>query len=726
MKNMAFILLFYLSCLAEMQSQSCADTLKLNLAISYEGIEMVVDVQVENFKDIAGFQFGLNYDSNALSLISATSPLQNSGNNNFGPPMNGNIPILYTTFDPSQGLSLPDQAIIASFRFSILTVATDVLFFFDNVEFVDKTFTLPCVSYESIVVGTNGNLLSGYLKNDLNKNCSLEASETGLQYWKVELTTNNKKYYRVTDKNGFYSFGLPPGEYSIRIINPYEYLWYVCDYVQNITLQSGETQNLDVPIQPIRSCPIVYTDISTPFLRRCFDNSYYLTYRNEGSAAAENATLEVVFDSQLTFISTDYTAYSVSGNKIVFNLGELNPGDEGKIRIIFNLNCEGTILGQAHCVTATAFPNDLCIQPPAWSGAIIALDALCDESDNKVVFTIKNTGNGDMTQARSYIVTEDDVMRPGMPVLLESQETSQINLPANGSTYRLTIPQESGFPYDSKFVSLAIEGCGENQNNQFSTGFVNLFEESDRDPFIDTDCHESIGSYDPNDISGLPEGYGLKHYIEKDVRLDYLIRFQNTGTDTAFNVVVKNYLPLSLDISTLQMGASSHPYHYKITQDREIVMTFQNILLVDSTKNETASHGFVKYNIRPSADLEDEDQILNEANIFFDFNPAIKTNEAKHTVGSNFIISKTNWIDKPFDAKFYPNPAQQQIIIDLRDVETKDMTFSVTNVAGQTISQGSLTSGQNMISCQHMSPGRYTVHVFGNGKLSASVSIIKI
>ncbi|MBL0101341.1 MAG: T9SS type A sorting domain-containing protein [Saprospiraceae bacterium] len=191
-------------------------------------------------------------------------------------------------------------------------------------------------------------------------------------------------------------------------------------------------------------------------------------------------------------------------------------------------------------------------------------------------------------------------------------------------------------------------------------------------------------------------------------------------------MVVKNYLPLSLDISTLQMGASSHPYHYKITQDREIVMTFQNILLVDSTKNETASHGFVKYNIRPSADLEDEDQILNEANIFFDFNPAIKTNEAKHTVGSNFIISKTYWIDKPFDAKFYPNPAQQQIIIDLRDVETKDMTFSVTNVAGQTISQGSLSSGQNMISCQHMSSGRYTVHVFGNGKLSASVSIIKI
>lgn len=88
----------------------------------------------------------------------------------------------------------------------------------------------------------------------------------------------------------------------------------------------------------------------------------------------------------------------------------------------------------------------------------------------------------------------------------------------------------------------------------------------------------------------MPKGYGSKQYIEKEVNVEYLIRFQNTGTDTAFTVRIKNYIPESLDLATIQMGAASHEYTYQFNQDRELIITFDNILLVDSTKDEEQHH----------------------------------------------------------------------------------------------------------------------------------------
>ncbi|MBK7137561.1 MAG: hypothetical protein IPH74_00450 [Bacteroidetes bacterium] len=57
------------------------------------------------------------------------------------------------------------------------------------------------------------------------------------------------------------------------------------------------------------------------------------------------------------------------------------------------------------------------------------------------------------------------------------------------------------------------------------------------------------GSFDPNDKlvskTTLPPAYD----VEKD-RLIYTIRFQNTGTDTAFYVRVKDEIPANLNLST--------------------------------------------------------------------------------------------------------------------------------------------------------------------------------
>jgi hypothetical protein len=461
------------------------------------------------------------------------------------------------------------------------------------------------------------------------------------------------------------------------------------------------------------------------FSRRCFDNTYTLFYENQGTIVAENAYVVVDLDDDFDFISTDFTNFTITGQQLRFELGNLAVNERGYIKIVLNLNCATTILGQTHCVTATAFPNEPCIVPPTWSGSELSITSECDELNDKVIFTILNTGTGAMKEAKRYIVTEDDVMRPPTNIQLDILQAETLELPADGTSYRIITSQDTDYPL-GKLATLAIEGCGDDGSGQFSTGFVTLFEEADRDLFIDTDCKESIGSFDPNDIIGMPKGYGSKQYIEKEVNVEYLIRFQNTGTDTAFTVRIKNYIPESLDLATIQMGAASHEYTYQFNQDRELIITFDDILLVDSTENEAASNGFVKYKILPSSTLIDEDRIENQAKIYFDYNEPITTNEAFHTIGRDFILESIDWMGEKINVTFYPNPTDQELKIDTGDFDFEKIEYTIKNQIGQNQLSGIISEKNVNIPCGELPSGVYIMNVRFDQKTQAVLKFIKM
>ncbi len=581
-----------------------------------------------------------------------------------------------------------------------------------------------CVKTDEIEASGFGHVLAGKLVLDENKNCLTDSSDLTLSDWIIELTRNGKKAYRSVRQNGEYSTVIAPGIYDVKIL-PLNDLWAVCNAEVQVDLTTGDVLNQNFYAQKQKECYLIKTDISTPFLRRCFDNTYTLTYQNQGTDVAENARIEVEFDDDLSFVNTDFPDYTISANVLTFNIGNLDINGNGRINIKFNLNCNNTTIGQTHCVTATAFPNEPCTVSPNWSGAILSIDGDCILANNTVNFKIKNTGVGPMLNARSYIVTEDDVMSPPQPILLGIQEEVTLDFPANGHTYRVTASQDDNFPYTDASVTYAIEGCGE-ENGIISTGYVTMFEESDRNLFVDTDCQESIGSYDPNDITGMPKGYGEKKYIEKEVQPEYLIRFQNTGTDTAFSVIIKNTIPESLDIRSLQMGSSSHPYTYRINQDRELVINFNHILLPDSTVNERLSHGFIKYKITPSGSLVNEDKIENEASIFFDFNAPVVTNKEFHTIGKNFIMTGIDWVEEPLSTEIYPNPSQDNFIIDMKKEKFTSATYQLINANGQVIQHGTLVNDINHINCEKVIAGKYVIKISCNQQTRAFINFIKI
>ncbi|MEZ4738443.1 MAG: hypothetical protein R2818_03585 [Flavobacteriales bacterium] len=71
-------------------------------------------------------------------------------------------------------------------------------------------------------------------------------------------------------------------------------------------------------------------------------------------------------------------------------------------------------------------------------------------------------------------------------------------------------------------------------------GFSPVSTNLDPDPSNNAASYSTVvtGSYDPNDkpASTSTQASDELYFIDQDEWIDYTIRFQNTGTDTAFNV----------------------------------------------------------------------------------------------------------------------------------------------------------------------------------------------
>ena len=139
-------------------------------------------------------------------------------------------------------------------------------------------------------------------------------------------------------------------------------------------------------------------------------------------------------------------------------------------------------------------------------------------------------------------------------------------------------------------------------------------------------CLENIGAYDPNDKNIIVNSVLGATYLQEGDELEYLIRFQNTGTDTAFTVRIVDDLSSKFDYTTVQPLVASHDYEWFL-EGGQLEILFEDILLVDSFTNEPASHGFVKFKVELKDEVEMGENFENEAAIYFDFNDPIITNE---------------------------------------------------------------------------------------------------
>lgn len=154
-----------------------------------------------------------------------------------------------------------------------------------------------------------------------------------------------------------------------------------------------------------------------------------------------------------------------------------------------------------------------------------------------------------------------------------------------------------------------------------------------------------VGAIDPNDISVNPAGY-----ISINQELTYTIRFQNVGTFLASRVVIEDQLPEYLDWNSVKPIMESHDARFSVDANGKCLWEFNNINLPDSNSNESESHGMVRFVATPLYSAPAESAILNKANIVFDYELPIITNEVQ-----NIIMEKEK---KIFNLRIYPNPVK--------------------------------------------------------------------
>lgn len=222
-----------------------------------------------------------------------------------------------------------------------------------------------------------------------------------------------------------------------------------------------------------------------------------------------------------------------------------------------------------------------------------------------------------------------------------------------------------------------------------------------------TDTRTITGSYDPNDKLGVTDrtqGEDL-FILDQDEWIDYTIRFQNTGTDTAFTVVVRDELSEELAIGTLDILGASHDFVPSFGEGRELMFTFNDILLPDSTTDLLGSQGFVSFRIKPVAGIQAGDVIQNTAAIYFDFNEPVITNTTAHEVAVNTGIREEA---APGRLRVHPNPTNDILFIHLPD--GADRAVRVYAVDGRPVEVEGRSTAQGMeLQVGALSPGAYLI-----------------
>ncbi len=227
----------------------------------------------------------------------------------------------------------------------------------------------------------------------------------------------------------------------------------------------------------------------------------------------------------------------------------------------------------------------------------------------------------------------------------------------------------------------------------------------DETPQNNTSLYSSAirGSFDPNDKlvypETLPPGYA------EGTELIYTVRFQNTGNDTAFTVVVKDTIQANLDPLSFRFISGTHPLVWSLNEQGVITLTFENILLPDSNVNEPASNGQVTFAIQPKAGLGSGVSVENKAAIYFDFNAPIITNTAVSRVGVITSVNKRNSIS----LAVYPNPAKD--IVHLQWSEGGKTNISVADISGKVIHQSVISGNYTEIPVQNLSKGMYLIQI---------------
>jgi uncharacterized repeat protein (TIGR01451 family) len=465
----------------------------------------------------------------------------------------------------------------------------------------------PCVNDTSYVT------ISGYVLNDVNRNCQKDIQDTTIPNVKITINTTPPTIV-FTNNNGFYSAIVKKGTYTIfqsQNTNSTSLIYtQICPVagINVIANTAGQVYGNNNFYDTLSQCQ----DLSISIHRHSTITPGFVSYKsifynNNGATPVQNVKMHYRFLNALTIINA-FTPYTVSGNVISWNLGTLPPYYTGFKKVDF--------------YTPVTLPLGTTVIDSVWIEPM----------------------------------------------------TGDCNVANNSAIYRDT-------------------------------------------------C---VGSYDPNDKAAYPAGN-----TDTSVKvIDYLVRFQNTGTAPAHNVVIVDSLENNLDFNTLTLHSTSHkPCRVFTNDNKKVYFEFENIMLPDSGTDYEGSQGYVNFSIKLKENLPIGTQIKNTAAIYFDFNEPVITNTTVNTIylkSSSGIISK----EKDYTLELYPNPTQgEKVTLKVTSDKMQTVSYRIFDLNGRekmtTIERKANGHFEEEIQLNSLSKGIYLIDISINGEASGKIKLVK-
>ena len=596
----------------------------------------------------------------------------------------------------------------------------------------------------------SANVLSGNVFADINRNCLKESGERGIQNFIIKAEKGSEVAYSSSDIKGHYIFDdLDTGKYKITIERPLfkgSTLIHApfCDSSAQVIFPAfGSNKTFDAGYN-VTFCPALEINIVSTRRRRCAKGTATVSYCNRGFESSPATYVTVVYPSFLKLISASKSYTSVqtiagsasmslgTGEKgFLFNVGELKSGQCDNIQITDSVICGiEEIRGSTICTQAHISGTGPCQTVPESH----QLNVYSGCKGNQLVHVVKNNG-ADMSDSSSFEILLNNKLALSKKLKIASLDSIIVYYSSTGS-YTYTFQSEDlPNPLVGKVIySTEGNACKQifwkDQGYELSKGYILQLPDYSSLKSA-SNCLPIVDSYDPNDKSVFPAGIyadGNAGLIEADQKLTYTVRFENTGSDTAYQVIVKDILNENLELRSLSMLSSSHPYTYSITgiNKPELKIVFDHINLLPKKVDSTRSGGYIQFSISPKSDLPLKTTIRNWAGIYFDYNSPIFTNEVSNTTWKTFrnidpalknlvkviennSVLGTSSLHEVSELNIYPNPTSGLLQVNCKGKSV----INIYNSLGY-LMYSKESEGQTEVNLMGQSSGIYLIEIINN------------
>lgn len=223
---------------------------------------------------------------------------------------------------------------------------------------------------------------------------------------------------------------------------------------------------------------------------------------------------------------------------------------------------------------------------------------------------------------------------------------------------KITAPSSAFMNSESFGLSAAIAGSTDDNND------------NDRDSLTQTVAADVSPIAKFQVPAPAIQGDSIAWYDPASGKIDYTIRFTNTGSDTLDYVVVRDTVSTPSWVTYIQETGHSHPFSRNVYTNPSmpnrviLVYTFNNLRLPPNPSGNpelAASSGFISFRLGISGSIPAGSTIRNRAVVYREDQTAVLTNTvvAKTAMSSIAGLKKQN-----NHLKIYPNPGAGQFIIE--------------------------------------------------------------